>query len=405
MVALNADPRPDKKSSDLGGADRPRNPFLSTEQRARIAERELQHQAAIAESKRQVVEYFRGLGYTVGSDVINLRLLAPKNASECLECADSARFKALHRQLWYHSKKKGKDFTQSIKCRIELDGSISRYQWGENIWKKAASDWHNWLHYQNKGPGLAPYVIVNPGGQTEPEISHFRTVFWEGDSAPKPDQMAQFEQMAQIWNDAGFVVETAKGLHCFFRLSEDGDRALFKPIQERIIAHLGSDPIIKDLPRLMRVPGFDHTKFDPSDVTKFIRNPVRLVREWNGNTVDLATVVNSLPELPIEPRKQPKPFTGTNPPATDEEILRALSYIPTRSRGTYEIFRNLLWALKSHFGEAMAVQIMEAHSPSKGEFSWPIEQVGRSGGKDFTIATVFYHAKKYGYTPSRQVRF
>jgi hypothetical protein len=79
----------------------------------------------------------------------------------------------------------------------------------------------------------------------------------------------------------------------------------------------------------------------------------------------------------------------------DSLIQKALGLIPKRESGTgtYEMYRDILWALKSHYGEAQAVSMMEAHSPD----GWDVAQVGRSGGDSYKIGTLFHYAKQFGF--------
>ena len=47
----------------------------------------------------------------------------------------------------------------------------------------------------------------------------------------------------------------------------------FTLIQEAISTNFGADDNVKDLPRVMRLPGFKHNKYDPVDVNLLSVNP------------------------------------------------------------------------------------------------------------------------------------
>jgi putative DNA primase/helicase len=55
-------------------------------------------------------------------------------------------------------------------------------------------------------------------------------------------------------------VRTKQGMHGYWVLRELGDTANFQAIQKILIHHYRSDKSVKDLPRLMRLPGFFHLK-------------------------------------------------------------------------------------------------------------------------------------------------
>ena len=59
--------------------------------------------------------------------------------------------------------------------------------------------------------------------------------------------------------------------------------------------------------------------------------------------------------------------------------------------------RDCIWALVAHYGEAKAVQIMEAHSPSHG--SWNVAKIAAKyeSGRGVTLGTLFFHAKANGF--------
>jgi phage/plasmid-associated DNA primase len=84
---------------------------------------------------------------------------------------------------------------------------------------------------------------------------------------------------------------------------------------------------------------------------------------------------------------------------TDEIIQQALDRVPSRLIGgnTYFALRDCIWALVAHYGEAKAVQIMEAHSPSHG--SWNVAKIAAKyeSSRGITLGTLFFHAEANGF--------
>lgn len=59
------------------------------------------------------------------------------------------------------------------------------------------------------------------------------------------------------------VVETSPEKRHYYWLTDACPLDMFKPMQQAIAAALGTDPVIFDLPRVLRLPGFVHRKGAP----------------------------------------------------------------------------------------------------------------------------------------------
>lgn len=55
------------------------------------------------------------------------------------------------------------------------------------------------------------------------------------------------------------IVETKSGFHCYWQ-AKDATKEKYEEIENRLIKYYNADKQVKDLPRLMRVPGFYHCK-------------------------------------------------------------------------------------------------------------------------------------------------
>lgn len=113
-----------------------------------------------------------------------------------------------------------------------------------------------WLRALNEcGAGIFVTINATDGrGRTAENITGIRALFADFDGAALPS----------TWPlEPHIVVESSPGrwhaywLVCGIELTE------FRTFQASIAAHLGSDPKIIDLPRVMRLPGFTHRKGAP----------------------------------------------------------------------------------------------------------------------------------------------
>ena len=112
----------------------------------------------------------------------------------------------------------------------------------------------------NKGAGV--FVVINKGGQTSSEIGTVRAMFADTDGAPLEPLLVLKPHL---------IVESSEGnWHLYWKV-KDCSLEQFSSIQKAIADKFGTDPSIKDLPRVMRLPGFNHNKYAPylSKITAF----------------------------------------------------------------------------------------------------------------------------------------
>lgn len=105
----------------------------------------------------------------------------------------------------------------------------------------------------------AVYYVVNQGGQTKDEIVQITAFFIEYDDLSLEEQYAKVMALPIPPN---IIVKTRSSLHCYWLAVEATTIEQWEAVQRTFIVSANSDPTIKDLPRVMRVPGFDHTTFD-----------------------------------------------------------------------------------------------------------------------------------------------
>jgi hypothetical protein len=105
------------------------------------------------------------------------------------------------------------------------------------------------------GKGSGVFVVVNEGGQTKNEITRIRAVFADTDGAP-------LEPLKVL--EPHIVVQSSPGnWHVYWFVDDDFPLDRFTLIQEAIAAKFSTDNKVKDLPRVMRLPGFYHGKGKP----------------------------------------------------------------------------------------------------------------------------------------------
>lgn len=104
--------------------------------------------------------------------------------------------------------------------------------------------------------GAGVFITVNETdltGRKARNVVAVRALFADFDEGP-PDAFAL---------DPSFTVSSVRGPHAYWLLKPGVPCERFEPAQQQIIAFYGSDPVIHDLPRVMRLPGFFHRKAEP----------------------------------------------------------------------------------------------------------------------------------------------
>jgi P4 family phage/plasmid primase-like protien len=109
--------------------------------------------------------------------------------------------------------------------------------------------------------GAGVFVTINETdlkGRTEKNIMRVRAVFADFDETDGRHEAAlNYERKPHI------VVESSPGKFHVYWLVSDMPLNYFSAVQRAIIARFGSDRVVKDLPRVMRLPGFFHQKHEP----------------------------------------------------------------------------------------------------------------------------------------------
>jgi hypothetical protein len=170
----------------------------------------------------------------------------------------------------------------------------------------------------NRGDGI--YIVVNEtdgAGQAKENITAVRAVFLDLDGAP-------LEPVLQCALPPHWVIETSPGkFHAYWRV-KDCRLDQFTPIQSALAKQFNGDPTVKDLPRIMRVPGFYHQKGEP-----FLSH---ILEQNDAPPYSVSEIVERLGlNLVSEPQSAnrgsglEKPRADINQPLADGERTQALT--------------------------------------------------------------------------------
>lgn len=106
--------------------------------------------------------------------------------------------------------------------------------------------------------GAGVFVVINKGGQRKDEISRIRAVFADTDGAPL-DPLLVLEPHIVIQS-------SPNRWHVYWLVDNRFPVEQFSSVQLAIATKFDTDPSIKDLSRVMRLPGFKHCKGIPFQV-------------------------------------------------------------------------------------------------------------------------------------------
>jgi len=126
--------------------------------------------------------------------------------------------------------------------------------------------------------GVNPRVEFNTSG--DGNVKRARWLFADFDHIEPGDGCGRWEFISDRIHQAGLdmpdlVISSGNGLHTYWRLSHPlTDLERWRTIQEKLIATVESDPVIKNPERIMRVPGFKNLKdmSNPKDCFIILEN-------------------------------------------------------------------------------------------------------------------------------------
>lgn len=140
------------------------------------------------------------------------------------------------------------------------------------------------LQAKNLG-GYGTFVVVNAGGDDAASITGIRSLFVDFDVVDD-----HLDRLDLVPFEPSIIVESSPGKHHAYWLVDGVPLEAFTAAQRKLIALLGSDPSIHDLPRVMRLPGYLHTKGTPYKSSIVHESGQRY--EW----AEFSAWLNTLPE-------------------------------------------------------------------------------------------------------------
>ncbi len=143
-----------------------------------------------------------------------------------------------------------------------------------------------WLSGENTLCGMGIFIQVNEGNSERrrtQNVTSLSALFIDDDKGVLPPDSPRLAALPPT-----LVVRTRRGWHYYWVLVPGEELSAFSLAQTTLAAHFDTDPAVKDLPRVMRVPGFLHMK-DPT-------NPflVELVHA-GSERYSIADVLNAYP--------------------------------------------------------------------------------------------------------------
>jgi len=109
-------------------------------------------------------------------------------------------------------------------------------------------------------PDLAQYFVVHGQGQKKADIDTARALFCEFDGIPQEEQLHRI--LTSGLPEPSCQVSTRHSVHTYWTFSEPVPIADWEEMTLDLIAHIGSDPAVKDPSRVMRLAGYFHTMAD-----------------------------------------------------------------------------------------------------------------------------------------------
>jgi hypothetical protein len=146
----------------------------------------------------------------------------------------------------------------------------------DEVWAKVQT-----LNTPDRGVGV--FVTINEtdfNGRRSENIVRPRALFADAD---RNEQIKRcMETIEACEATPSMIVKSGRGLH-FYYVCSDIPRDQFSALQKSLIDKLGSDPAVKDLSRVMRLPGTRHLK-DPTkpQLVKLCRTNGPM-RSWNSS--------------------------------------------------------------------------------------------------------------------------
>jgi len=171
---------------------------------------------------------------------------------------------------------------------------------------------------------IGVFVTINQTdfrGRRQDNIVRPRAAFVDADGANQIKRCR--EAIRTSGAEPTIVVRSSPGRAHFYWCCDDLSLAAFSELQSALIQKLGTDPAVKDLPRVMRLPGTLHLKEPgyPREVTFKVFNP----QPWKVDELTLKLGLSALSTTKQQPKQTDNPYLVDSKaftPADAERIRR-----------------------------------------------------------------------------------
>ena len=286
--------------------------------------------------------------------------------------------------------------------------------------------WPKVLALNTPQRGIGVFVTISETdfkGRKAENVVRPRALFADADGG---EQVKRCVSMLEAHGcSPSLVVNSGRGYHFYFCSDVPLDQ--FSLLQKQLIAKLGTDPAVKDLPRVMRLPGTLHLK-DPAEprLVKLLNSPNASVKRWPLS--DFLSKLGLSPAAPaprsnVMPSKPPEGASDTSAPAAFDvlplgqdretnidEIHSAMMAIPPSAISTEPEWVKLARALAHEAGrfpkqrEELEQILDEVSRDANGynkednrqRFQRYINEASHRESP-ITIATVFHMAREHGW--------
>ena len=244
--------------------------------------------------------------------------------------------------------------------------------------------------------GAGVFAMVNAGdekGRKAENVQRVRALFVDLDDAPlEPILVAPLEPH--------IIIESSVGRYHAYWLVQDCPLDKFKHLQSQLATKFEGDKYVNDLPRVMRLPGFEWHKAENGQ-PKGEPFMTKIYKASSAQPYTLDHIVSTLELEPPQRATSPdRPIVGSEvAPESVERVRSALAYLTSNTN--YDDWLKIGMALHDNFsGRGEGLRLFDEWSGNSPNYAgsedcqkkW--ESFGHKEGARVTIATLFHLAKK-----------
>ena len=175
--------------------------------------------------------------------------------------------------------------------------------------------------------GAGVFVAVNRTdllGRTKTNVIGVRAVFVDLDGAP-------IKPVIECPHEPHLIVESSSGRwHAFWLVDKDFDKDQFTAFQTTLARTFNGDAQVKDLPRVMRLPGFYHNKLDKNGTVKepFM---TKIEQKVDLPHYSLKSLMSAFPPI-VHKQRDSTPDAKSKKSHSSDDVEKALNYLDPSDR-------------------------------------------------------------------------